>query len=242
MIVSVYINFASKSEVWVLKDIETLSDTMVEEFIEAHKGYSNEELIQMYGKRKLFIINIFIDAKRKRMSPQLLLFDVLLEAYHNGGPKEIVERLPNLISIAIQEFKEYGNPDPLARLIEQGVQEVFENSEALEIIAAKTRDGLEDRRGKRKNSKRENDERNRIILALLTYYQGLGFPVWGESRYKTNACEKVHEALKDIGFEKPLSPESIYKNIWKPNQKDDQSSFVSFYEAGLEDKKSGGYK
>ena len=205
---------------------------ITEEFLEAHKEYSYEELRQLYGETTLFLVITFLEAEKEGIHPSLHAFNKLLSAYLSGEPEEIQYLTRQLIPIALNEFERYGNLGPLSKLVENKVNEVLQHERAREIIALKLQDNLEDRRGKKKETKRKKDERDIRILALVNYYKGIGYP------YKTfsgnDACTCAYNSLLNSNMESP-SPESIYTNIVKPVLNKGKSLPGLFFEAGEED-------
>jgi hypothetical protein len=205
---------------------------MTEAFLEDHKEYSYEELRQLYGETTIFLVSTFREAEAEGINPTLHAFNKLLAAYLSGEPEEIQYLTSQLIPIALKEFERYGNLEPLAKLIENEITEVIQNERAREIISLKMQDNLEDRRGKKKETKREKDQRDSMILALVNYYKGMGYPF--KSSSGNDACTFAYNSLLSSNIESP-SPESIYKNIVKPVLNKEKSLPGLFFEAGEED-------
>ena len=108
------------------------------------------------------------------------------------------------IQYVVSEAMEYGNKGPLIESIRRGDPELFKDETARELLA-KIVEGKSWRgSGKRGQTRRKKEQRDRDALLCMYYWRGRGLTV-------DDACEKVAE---EFG----LSPESIRDHLWKGHE------------------------
>lgn len=102
----------------------------------------------------------------------------------------------------IQDVLEYGNVDPLCKLIEQGDAALWGDKQAREFIAKIIRNGkgLQRGSGKRGPTKLVMVRRNEWIIGKLCFWEGFGLPFYrdSEEEFHTNACAIVAAELERI--------------------------------------------
>lgn len=219
----------------------TLPGGFAETFFKEHAEYTNEELIRMYGRPMLTVMYLWREAHRSDVYPPLFMFDKIIEAIDNNGPQDLLELRKHALPIAIEEFCQYRNLQPLSDMIERKLPEAIGNDYVIKIITGKLRDDMSnffpETRGKRTSQKRYKTNRDDVIVALIYYYKGLGMPVWSSPdslTTKENACELVAQKLEEMGFE-PLNAESVYQYVWKKRKHEHERLFQLIHEAGQND-------
>ncbi len=189
-------------------------------FVEQHQDWTEADLIKEYGRPKITAIKIFLEADRQEIHPRLYLFQKSIEAYDNKGPAEVLDLIPWTLPIALHEFKEFRNLQPLAMMIERGMPQALNSKEVQKIVAAKLRDNLSavlgETRGHRKKIGRVQKSRNEFILMNLHFLKGQGHPIYSGSDYdnaKPTACSMLSEMMEKEGLG-PITPVTIYK-VWR---------------------------
>lgn len=226
-----------------LLEILTLSGFFAESFFEEHAEYTNEQLVQMYGRPKITFIYLCLEADRNGVHLRLFMFNKIMEAIDNKGPEDLLELREYALPIAIEEFRQYRNLQPMSEMIERKMPEALGNEYVIKVITAKLRDDMSEffpeTRGKRTSQKRHTKARDDVIIALIHYYKGLGIPIWSspESLSRNpHACGIISQKLEEMGFE-IIDPESIYKHIWRKKKNEHEGLNKLIYDAGHQDKR-----
>lgn len=124
------------------------------------------------------------------------------------------------IHYILERLRQYGDVEPLCKMIEEGNEEVLQNDQIRHLLVEMLRKGGTHRgRGNPAESRWNQKIRDDYILRRLQFLKNGGMPIWNNEKcnQRKTACYQVSDELfkyHDKFQLKRITPSSIYKNVW----------------------------